>query len=216
MAATALPSGQLEAPTKPWRNPFVIAFVLGAITLTVLPFLQRLSLRAPPPLESLGVWSLTEFGGRDGETQGAESLRGKVWLASFVRAPCDADCEKDLQHFAGAAEHIGDLGDKVSMVTFVEPGALETVKRQHTARSDGWHLLSGDSAAMDTVWGHFAEGWQKQTEQLTERRIPFLARPTLAVVDQNGAVRGFWPADDEGRGHAINAVRMFARYGVTP
>jgi peroxiredoxin len=216
MAATALESGQLEAPTRPWRNPFVIAFVLGAITLTILPFVQRLTLRAPDPLESLGNWSLSIATEAKGANFGSKNLRGKAWLASFASAAGDSDCEKDLQHFGRATEHIADLGDKVAMVTFVRPEALEIARRQHIAAGGLWHLVSGEAAALDQVWGRFAEGWQVQNERLTERRIGFLARPTYAVVDQNGAVRGFWPADDEGRGHAINAVRMFARYGATP
>ena len=38
----------------------------------------------------------------------------------------------------------------------------------------------------------------------------------LAVVDQNGALRGFWPDTALGRGNAINAARLLARYGATP
>jgi cytochrome oxidase Cu insertion factor (SCO1/SenC/PrrC family) len=218
MVATALESGPIEAPAKPWRNPFVIAFVLGAATITALPFVQRLALRAPAPLEMLGTWSLSNVGSEAASLApfGAETLRGKAWLASFMGSECEAECEKDLQHFAGAAKHIADLGERVAMVTFVRPEAVEAARRQYAANEPLWHLVSGEAAAMDPVWERFADGWLKQTERLTERRIKFLARPTYAVVDQNGAVRGFWPADDEGRGHAINAVRMFALHGATP
>lgn len=214
MATAALESGPVEAPVKPWRNPFVIAFVLGAATLTALPFLQRLALRAPPPLESLGTWSLLELG--EDNAFDSTRLAGKAWLASFVPSPCDADCERDLELFAGAAQHVEDLGERVAMVSFVQPGAEASAERHHRSEKIRWHLVSGDSSQLATVWDRFAAGWQRQTERLTERSIVFLARPTYAVVDQNGAVRGFWPADDEGRGHAINAVRMFARYGATP
>lgn len=214
MATAALESGPAHAPVKPWRNPFLIAFVFGAATLTALPFLQRLTLRAPPPLAPLGTWSLPSVGG--GAPLGADALFGKVWLASFVPSPCDSDCEKDLAHFAGAAQHISDLKDRVAMVTFVESAAVETAQRHHPKDTQGWHLLTGEPETLGPVWARFAEAWQQQTERLTERSIVFMARPTYAVVDQDGAVRGFWPADDEGRGHAINAVRMFARYGATP
>ena len=40
----------------PWKNPFVLAFVIGIAFLTVLPFLQRRFLKAPPPIVYLGAY----------------------------------------------------------------------------------------------------------------------------------------------------------------
>ncbi len=191
----------------------MIAFVLGAVVITALPMIQRLALRAPPPLEKLGAWSLTDV---------AEPTRapvnGKVLLVGFVPDPCDVDCAAGLAKLGSAPTHLADLGDKVAVVGFVQPGAVEVAEqaRAASATPSSWRLLSGSPEALAPVWGAFERSWDAQVQSLTERRIRFLARPTLAVVDQDGAIRGFWPADDEGRGHAINAARMFARYGTEP
>ena len=222
MSASVLESGHEPpaAPPPPRRNPFVMAFVMGALGLTVLPFLQRFMLRAPAPLADLGSWSLASPLGGSGPSDA--TLRGRPWIASFVPAPCDADCQASTATFGGATRHLSDLGDRVAMVTFVQPEALEAAQRAHGSEQAGgaqramWRLATGEASALEPVWSRFAAAWQIQTERLTSREIAFLARPTYAVVDQDGAIRGFWPGDEEGRGHAINAVRMFARHGPNP
>lgn len=213
----------IEGPRRLWRDPFVIAFVLGAAVITGLPLVQRLALRAPAPLEKLGAWSLTEVS--SDATLGSNALGGKVLLVGFVPHPCDVDCTEGLSKLASAPTHVKDLGDKIVVLGFVQPGAVEVAQATRVgAGSSGaaegavpsWKLLSGAPEALAPVWSTFERSWDAQLQSLTERRIRFLARPTLAVVDQDGAIRGFWPADDEGRGHAINAARMFARYGTEP
>lgn len=199
----------------------MIAFVLGALVLTVLPLIQRLSLRAPAPLERLGSWSLEDVSTDRPSPLEHGALSGKVLMVGFVPTTCDVECRAALESFGKAGEHVADLGDKVALVSFVEPGAVAVARTARAARPSesappSWRLLSGDATTLTPVWATFARSWDAQMKTLTERRIQFLARPTLAVVDQDGAIRGFWPADDEGRGHAINAARMFARYGTEP
>jgi hypothetical protein len=44
----------------------------------------------------------------------------------------------------------------------------------------------------------------------------FTRVPSLGLIDQNGALRGFWPESELGRGNVINAARLLAHYGPTP
>lgn len=190
--------------------------MLGAIVLTVFPLVQRLALRAPPPLLQLAPWSLQDLDAEGGRAFASSSLQGKVWIANFVAAPCDAECQESLVSFAAIGHHLDDLGDKVALVSFVRPQSQGSLAGIARPAAPAWHRLSGDAASFEAVWGNFARGWNQQTQALSNRTIEFLLRPTFAVVDQDGAVRGFWPADEAGRGHAINAVRMFAQHGTKP
>lgn len=209
MTALALREGRIEGARRLVRDPFFIAFVLGAVVLTVLPFVQRLTLRAPAPLAALGAWQL------DGV--GSAELDGKVWMASFVPSPCDQECTDALSSFGRAAPHVSDLGERVRLVSFVRASSLEGASRvRESAPSAQWVLASGGDERLSPVWDRFGLAWDTQLRAMSGRSIQFMARPTIAVVDQNGAIRGFWPADDEGRGHAINAARMFVRHGATP
>ncbi len=205
---------------RPWRDPFVVAFVVGALALTVLPHLQRLALDAPAPLAAPASWALRDAG--SGGEVSASALRGKVWLATFAPAGCDAACLEAVDTLAGAARYLSDLGDAVALVTFVNPAAWPAVRGRagDAAAAVTWHRLTGDGAALAGVQASFAGAWARQGGGPPIAREPstgaFLRRPTLAVVDQDGAIRGFWPADEGGRGNAINAARMFVRHGTEP
>jgi len=216
VSVEALPAERVEPDRRLWRNPFAVAFVLGAVVLTVFPLVQRLALRAPPPLLQLAPWSLQDLDAEGGRAFASSSLQGKVWIANFVAAPCDQECQESLVSFAAIGHHLDDLGDKVALVSFVRPQAQSSLAGIARPAGPAWHRLSGDAASFEAVWSSFARGWNQQTQALSNRTIEFLLRPTFAVVDQDGAVRGFWPADEAGRGHAINAVRMFAQHGTKP
>jgi hypothetical protein len=199
------PSPEAPPPAKvpPWRNPFVIAFVVGAIFLTVLPFMQRRFLKAPPPGPSLGAWQLQLT---DGGAFGAAELKGKVWIASFAPDPVRrAD-------FGTILKHVEDLGDKVVLVSFIAPGDTGPLG------SDRWFVVTGpiepfNTLAMKQFQPAFAEFAHTDAGSTLAE---WTQVPTLAVVDQNGALRGFWKDNELGRGNAINAARLLARYGPTP
>jgi hypothetical protein len=73
-----------EEPRPFWKNPFVIGLAVGIAVLTILPILQRQSLRAPPPLGTLGKWEVPGVVMSD-------QLLGHVWILSVCPAPCDSD-----------------------------------------------------------------------------------------------------------------------------
>jgi cytochrome oxidase Cu insertion factor (SCO1/SenC/PrrC family) len=192
-------------PRKPvWKNPFVIAFVIGAIALTVLPFAQRKFLKAPPPGPSLGTWELKTV---DGAAFGSAQLLGKVWIASF--AP-DAPRQ---QTFGGILRHVEDLGEKVFLVSFVLPGA-EAPK----STDPRWVVLTGTGEQLEAlVMQHFRPAFVEFAPLDAGTTVEGFAQvPELGVVDQNGRLRGFWPDTELGRGNVINAVRLLAKYGPTP
>jgi hypothetical protein len=179
-----------------WRpNVYVAAFVLGAIVLTVLPLLQRRMLAAPEPIMSLPPWTSAAVT--------SETLRGHVWLVSFVASPCDAECLARQQAFGRALPHLDDLDGGVVLVSIgssspsVKNGyAVDRAPGLVDAFRAGWARWAGTDA------GSTAE--------------EFARLPGFAVVDQNGALRGFWKDGPEGRGNAINAARLLCERGAQP
>jgi len=209
------PSPEAPPPGRvpPWRNPFVVAFVVGAVFLTVLPFMQRRFLKAPPPGPSLGAWQLQLT---DGGTFGAEQLKGKVWIASFADEPARQ------AEFGSILRHVDDLGGKVVLVSFVAPGATGP------EGNDRWFVVTGSSEKFQSLaMGQFQPAF---IEALTSRYAGGFSRdfdagstlaewtriPTIAVVDQNGALRAFWSEKDLGQGNAINAARFLAKQDPKP
>jgi hypothetical protein len=220
MTVLADAGAEARVDRRPWRNPYIVAFVLGAIALTILPFVQRKTLRAPPPLATLATWSLPALARGDAPsdattlpTVGNAQLDGHVWLATISRAGC-ADCPAALAQLASMARHLDDLRQAVRLVAFVEPGAPQPVGDAQATATPSTFVVDARGADYQTLRRTLEQGWTTQLERIGDRLVAFDARPSLVLIDQRGAVRGFWPPTDEGRGHAINAARMLSRYGA--
>lgn len=197
---------------KKYVNPWTIAFAIGATVLTVMPFAQRRFLSAPPPLGPLGTFTLAEAAG--GAPLGSQQLSGKVYIATLAPAPCDEACAERAAALARALGHTDDLGERLHLVTFAMPGAVDALADKGHGR---YHVVSGTAAELEPVlvglraaWARFA-GTDAGTTSDEFSRLP-----AFAVVDQRGDVRGFWRDDAAGRGNAINAARLLARHGVAP
>jgi hypothetical protein len=196
------------APKRPrWKDPFVIAFVLGVLVLTALPVLQGRFLSAPPPMHALPGWSLVELS--DGGAVGSASLAGKVVLLQLATSPCDGPCVERQDLFANAVRHTEDLGERVQVVTVVMPGAERALEGRGGGR---WHLASGDDAQLAVLLGALrAAWWQWAMTDAGATTLDFSRLPAVVVVDQLNQVRGFWRDDAPGRGNAINAARLLAK-----
>jgi cytochrome oxidase Cu insertion factor (SCO1/SenC/PrrC family) len=208
----------VESKSPLWKNPFAIAFVLGIIFLTALPFMQRRFLKAPPPLKSLTAWSLLS---EDGNELSSSTLAGAVWIANFLPAACDAACLKRAELFARLGTHFDDLSARVRVVTFVVPNGPETpalVELKGSLGAPRWTLAHGSSQAMSTlIEGQIREAFVATISADAGTDMEgFAAAAAIVLVDQNGGLRGFWREDDVGRGNAVNAARLIARYGPNP
>jgi hypothetical protein len=209
MSSVEAPSSP-PAPRPKWKDPFVIGFVLGAVILTALPFLQRRFLKAPPPIRTLPEWTLTSLG--DGGSVTSAELTGKVLLIELVSAPCDEHCVERQQYFSTGTTHTDDLGGRVQLVTVVQPGAETALSSLRP--SARWHVVSGDASGL---LGALRDGWvQWANTDAGQTDDEFFRLPAVILVDQAGALRGFWHDDSTGRGNAINAARLLAEHGPRP
>lgn len=201
-----------EAKKPVWKNPYVIGFLIGIVFLTALPFLQRKFLKAPPPISTLAPWVLPTT---DGGTVGSQALKGTVWLASFPPPTCDAKCQDDQARFGRALNHVDDFDGGIALVSF----AFDTtdIAPVPDLRPGRWYVTRATAAELDGALvslraGFTAFGGRDGGATAAE----FSKVPGLALVDQNGDLRGFWMDDQAGRGNAINAARLLARYGPKP
>jgi cytochrome oxidase Cu insertion factor (SCO1/SenC/PrrC family) len=206
------PDGPVTPSGPRWLNPYVIAFLVGVIFLTVMPRLQKRFLKAPPPIAPLGEWTLSTVD--DGHPFGSAQLMGKVVLFSFVPAPCDERCVEAQRAFGRGLEHTDDLGDGVHFVSLVRQDAAPAVRALALGR---WQLVTGPDDKLAPVLASFHAAWATRGgfdagSTVAEQ----VALPAFALVDQHGMVRDFWRADNAGRGNAINAARLLAAHGPNP
>ena len=203
-----------EPKRPPWKNPFVLAFVVGALFLTAMPFLQRKFLKAPPPLKTLPPFSLEL---PDGGAFGSEQLQGQVWVASFTRDACDPACGERQQAFGAMLKHLeAKNGAPIRLVTFAL-GSADAGTAAPTG-TERWLRLTGRPEPLAAVvMGGFRDGFVHFTTADAGASLEDFAEvPVLALVDQAGALRGFWKDDQVGRGNVINAALLLSRYGAQP
>lgn len=194
------------------KNPFAVAFAFGVVFLTVLPFLQRRFLKAPPPLGPLGEFSLREVSDAGVVSDG--TLKNHVVLATFAPAPCDATCVERTQGLGRALNHTDDLGDAVHLLTFVLPGAEDALRGVGAPR---WHLATGERAALEPPFRRMRDAWSVFAPTDAGTTLDeFALVPAHVLIDQQGQIRGFWRDDSAGRGNAITAARLLAKHGVDP
>ncbi len=214
-----------EAARPPvWKNPYVVGFLLGAVTLTVLPFVQRLSLKAPEPIASVGAWQLIDEGGQPFTSA---ELKGKVWIASFFFARCPSVCPKLMADEAKLLPHFEDLGDDdgespvvlVSITVDPEndtPEVLSAYAARLAAPKGRWKFLTGDRERIkELAVKGFLLGMGDR-EAVSGDVYDIVHSGKLALVDQNGDVRGYWDADEGGRSAIVSAARLLAKHGPNP
>lgn len=225
-ADTPAPTDTATATTTAtplWKNPFVIAFVIGAVTLTILPVMQSATMRAPPPVASLGEWSLVD---QNGQAISNETLKGEVWIASVFFSRCATVCPPQQESFSKVLKHVDDLRapDKklIRLVSFTVDAEYDTpaVLKRYASRFgwDGprWSFVSGDEAKLKDllVKRMFIEVGDKT--ELPGELFDIAHTSRFVLIDQNGDVRGYWTTDDLGRGNLINAARLLWKRGPNP
>lgn len=200
-SASALPE-----PGGGWR-PYVIAFLIGAVLLTVLPLLQRQFLKAPAPVKQLDAWSLSSLSGGDVTSS---ALAGQVVLLSAELGVCDASCVQRQADFGTAIRHVDDLKKTpITLVTVVGPQAHEALTAQIAAGSPAWRFAKADDAFIAQLQGGL-------DAFLPPPGAVFSGTQSIVLIDQNNAIRGFWMADGVGRGNSINAARLLSKEGPNP
>jgi len=183
-------------PARPLllRYPFLWAFLLGAIVLTLIrPCLRRVP-EPPPPTGRFPDVALVDQTGRP---FGRDTMSGDVWVVAFLREGCGEPCDAALRRLREigttyAALHV----DRIRLLSVV--AASEGVKKRIAAAGadpSRWVFASGGPAAV-RVLATAACG------------APEPASPgCLAIVDAGGNLRGHYAADADGFNEVYNRAR---------
>jgi cytochrome oxidase Cu insertion factor (SCO1/SenC/PrrC family) len=194
-----------DLKTSSWK-PYVIGFLIGAVILTILPFMQKAFLKAPPPVRALAAWSLSSLAGGD---VSSSALRGKVLLVTLESAACDAPCVERQKSFGTATHHVDDLHEAVVLLTLTSDAARPGLEPLIGAATPAWRFATPDEAMLTEL--------QTGLEQfLGANTTDYRRSHAIVLIDQNNALRGFWPNDGAGRGNSINAARLLAKSGPNP
>ncbi|MCC6849795.1 MAG: SCO family protein [Deltaproteobacteria bacterium] len=200
-----------------WRNPYVLAFLVGCVTVTLLRPLLRYEPRPPPVLGALPAFALVDAAG---EPFGTTELAGKVWIASFFFTSCPSVCPLLMARMAELQRRLGEAGIGTADVRLVSitvdperdtPEALRAAAPRYGVDPARWTLLTGPRPRLHEllVSGFKVPGLDAGA--LANGDIPHTMK--LVLVDGGGRVRGYYDADDRGIDEVFHRAQLVLKEG---
>ena len=207
--ASAVPT---EAPSPPplearfsalvGRPLFWFVFV-GLIAL--FPIVRAVTRKIPPPPQlrlPLPAFVLTD---QKGKPFGLDDLKGRLWAADFVFTTCPTACPKLTKRMVQIQHRSRNLGQAFHLVTFTvdpdtdTPEVLAAYAAKNHADPSRWHFLTGSLASIETtVVKGFKIAMGKEPVTQGSTLFTIFHGEKLVLVDGDGAIRGYYDADDEG------------------
>lgn len=213
-----MPPGPPPGPARsrsPFRNPFVVVFLSGIVTLTALRACWPTT-EPPAVLGEVGAWELVAA---DGTPFGSGDLAGKPYVASFFFTTCPTVCTPMMRSIDVFRKRAGMLGFEtlpfVSISVDPERDTPEVLRTYLTRFEDGgspWHLVTGpsESAVRDVVEGGFLAAMGPRAEH-DDGMYDIAHRTDLMLIDGRGRIRGMFELTDDGSRSLFRTVRILDR-----
>jgi protein SCO1 len=201
--------------------PLVIKPAFWAIFFAVLviaPISRTLArdVPKPPPMKlPLPAFELTN---ERGERFGSAELRGRVYVADFVFTSCPTVCPKLTERMARIQHRTRNMGQALQLVTFTvdpendTPEKLAVYARSVHANPSRWSFLTGPLGEVETT---VVKGFKLAMgkEQVADGIFSVFHGERFVLVDQGGAIRGYYDATDEGVDALLHDAGLIANLG---
>lgn len=193
------------------RNPFVWAFVVGAVVLTLIRPLLRHVPAPPPVLGQLPSWSLVDD---DGRPFGSDDLKGQVYIVSFFFTRCTSICPvimRGMARLQQGYEARGDEGIRLVSVTVDPehdtPEVLRAYGKELSVHPARWTLVTGDS---EKVRALVVDAFKTPLEPAPPDApgpMEIAHSGKVVLVDGSGGIRGYYDTDEMGLDEVYNRAR---------
>ncbi|HJQ97417.1 MAG TPA: SCO family protein [Candidatus Polarisedimenticolaceae bacterium] len=194
-----------------YRNPFVIAFLAGIVTLTAIRPLLRREPAPPPVLGQLPEFSLTD---QEGRPYGSAELSGQVYIASFFFTRCGSICPALMHNVLKLQDGFAARGiDGVRLVSITvdpendTPAVLKEYGQILEADPARWTFLTGPTDKVEAlVVGGFKTPMDPgETGPGSAMDIAHTGK--IVLVDGSGRIRGYYGTDEMGLDEAFNRAQ---------
>jgi protein SCO1/2 len=213
--APALPAADLRGVPASPRARLIEKAIYAGMALTVVGTLVLLGLNATHRLRArsagagatAGAAELARYGEvpdfelleRSGGRFGSRELRGSLYVADFIFTSCSAQCVGLSDRMAKLQAELPQRPD-VKLVSFTIDPKVDTPERlreyaeRFHAQVGRWFFLTGDEAVIRKL---SIEGFKLGvTAGASEAATDIDHTPRLVLVDQAGAIRGWYDAND--------------------
>jgi protein SCO1/2 len=187
-----------------WRNPWFMAFVLGAVFITLIRPLTRHEPEAPKVKFELPAFSLTD---QSGQAFGSEQLKGKIHVVSFFFTSCVTICPKVMKAMAQLQEKYQRNDLPVQLVSITvdpdndTPQKLKEYGQKVGADFSRWRFLTG---TWDQVNDLIVKGFKthmgraEEGEEDDQEMMDIGHGAHLILVDDASGVLGIYDTTDDG------------------
>ena len=176
-------SAVVEEKRPIWRNPWLIAFSAGALTLTLMRPCTRY-IPDPPEVEGQ-IEAFTADLGEAGEASFPDSR--EAWVVSVLPSDCGGTCELLLERGADVSERLVAWGYDVPML-FIQWDEAPEFTSEHTAMT-GVHVLRWPAAEIEALGESIGLELTGDPAAWTASELTW-----LAIVDNAGGIRGRYDA----------------------
>lgn len=195
------------------RPAFWLALVALVVLVPVSHVLGRDRPQAPALRIPLPEFALTDHHGR---AFGLGEVRGRVWIADFIFTSCPTVCPKltkRMQEIQHRGRHLGDALRLVSFTVDPEvdtPQVLAAYAAEHHAGAR-WLFVTGPLGDVETT---VVKGFKLAMgkEQTISGIFEIFHGERLVLVDPQGAIRGYYDADDAGVTQILRDAGILANF----
>lgn len=198
-------------PTSILRSPFLWAFLIGIVSLTLIRPLLRHEPAAPPLLGSLPAFELVSS---TGAPFGSVDLEGQVYVANFIFTRCVTICPRLTASMDRLQRRLDDAGvEGVRLVSITVDPDYDTPERL-AAYADArgielrrWTLLTGERERVERL---VTEGFRTpmgSAEPGAGGAVDVAHTGKFVLVDGSGGIRGYFDSDAGGLDEIFHRAR---------
>lgn len=186
---------------------------LVAIFIVVMVTMASGCTQPPPVLISLPDFTLTDQSNRLVKKQ---DLAGKVWVANFIFTSCQGPCPLLTQKMGRLQKKFSKLLDREQMrlVSFSVDPDTDTPERlasyASTFKADPrhWFFLTGSWTDIEKT---VKEGFKMSVMNGDDLQV--IHSEKFVLIDQQGRIRGYYDADEEGLKTIVKAAKAVLKKG---
>ena len=187
--------------------------------LFALPLVRSIGRQLPPPPPVYGELPDFRLVDQEGHPFGLPDLKGRVWVANFIFTSCGEVCPRLSQRMADLQSRLRNVGDAARLVSFTvdperdTPPVLWEYSQRYHARQDFWKFLTGPLADIERT---VVAGFKVAVERSGVADTGFfdiVHGERFVLVDQEGRIRGYYSADDDGLQELLNQLGLLANLG---
>jgi len=184
-----------------YRNPWVLAFLIGIATIHLIRPMLRHEPAPPPVLSNLSPFALVD---QSGTPFGNEELSGRVWVVNFIFTRCSSICPlltRAMRQLETRYDEENVSGIGLISVTvdpeFDTPGVLAGYAERAGADSARWLFLTGEPEAVRRfIVDGFKTPMGPESDAAGVMDIAHSGK--LVLVDGSGGIRGYYDSDKTG------------------